>query len=70
MDTNSNAHKKLYEAQKAEHEKTHAKLREEQKINRVLRGEIMVLERQINDAVDMLQGIANNINQAYPKRKK
>lgn len=40
------AYKALYEAQKAEHEVTHRRLREAEKVINVLRGEVLMLQME------------------------
>jgi hypothetical protein len=63
----SNALKARLDAEIAEHEKTHQRLRTVEKENATLRGLIGDQQREYADAVAMLQGIAVNIQKAFPR---
>lgn len=60
----------LYRAQCTEHEKTHARLRIVEKENANLRSLLSVQGRELADSIEMLRGIATNIQKAYPKPKR
>ena len=64
---NNNAHKKLYEAQVKEHEKTHARLRTVEKENANLRGLLASGERRYQEAVKLLHRIEDQIAKDFPK---
>lgn len=63
----TDGYKKLYEAQVAEHEKTHDRLRVVEKENANLRGLIGSQQRQYDEAVTLLHKTADTINALFPR---
>jgi nitrate reductase assembly molybdenum cofactor insertion protein NarJ len=62
----TDAHKKLLEAQKKEHEKTHAELRKMQKENANLRELLSDENKRYREAVKLLHQIVKHIQRDYP----
>ncbi len=65
----SDSWERLYREQCEKHEATHKRLREAEKRICNLRCELSVTTRELNNAISMLQGMAVNINKAYPKEQ-
>jgi len=58
---------KLYRAQCSEHHATYQLLREVEKRCANLCGELFAVQRERDNAISMLQGIAANINKAFAR---